>query len=393
METDLVYLAGEEITEIKPLPPYSDTAVEFLNELSDALFHDTACKAYPDIIAVAFWARKGNLLRLKEKHKDGLNRIGRGVAFHITPSNIPVHFAFSYMFGLLSGCANIVKVTSKDYPQIDLICSVIKKLLLNEKYEVLRKMTAIVRYPNESGWTEKFSENCNARLIWGGDETVAKIRKSPISPRATELVFADRYSLAIINGDAVLKSDEKTLKRLAQDFYNDTFLVDQNACSSPQLILWQGKNDKGKERFWTAVEEIVKSRYELLPVKVTGKYADFCANAVRFSEIGELISKDNYIYRVKLNKISSETENLRGKCGLFYEYDIKDFEEVVPFISERYQTLTYFGEDAKILAKILSDNNSLGIDRIVPIGRALDMDIVWDGYNIVNELSRIIDAR
>lgn len=393
METDLVYLAGEEITEIKPLQPYSETVVEFLNELSDALFRDTACKEYPDIAAVAFWARKGNVLRLKKKREGELKRIGRGIAFHITPSNIPVHFAFSYMFGLLAGCANIVKVTHKDYPQIDLICSVIKKLLLNEKYATIRKMTAIVRYPNESGWTEEFSKKCAARLIWGGDATVQMIRKLPLSPRAIELTFPDRYSLAIINGDAVLNADEKTLKRLAQDFYNDTFLVDQNACSSPQLILWQGKSDDGKERFWTAVEEIVKSRYELLPVKVTGKYADFCANAVRFSEIGELISKDNYIYRVKLNKISSETENLRGKCGLFYEYDIKDFDEIIPFISERYQTVAYFGSDADALATTLQEKKSLGVDRIVPVGKALDMDIVWDGYDIVGELSRIIDAR
>lgn len=393
METDIIYLAGEKITDIRPLPPYSDIAVEFLSEFSEALFRDPGCKAYPDIVAVAFWARKGNLLRLKEKHEDKLMRIGRGVAFHITPSNIPVHFALSYMFGLLSGCVNIIKVTTKDYPQIDLICAILNKLLLNDKYAVIRKMTAIVRYPKESEWTEKFSQICNARLIWGGDATVQTIRKLPIPPRAIELTFPDRYSLAIINSDAVLKSDEKTLKRLAQDFYNDTFLVDQNACSSPQLILWQGESVEGKKRFWAAAAEIVNSRYELLPVKVTGKYADFCASAARFTEIGELCSEDNYIYRASLNKIPLQLENLRGKCGLFYEYDISDFNEIVPYINERYQTLTYFGADALKLAKTIKEQHSRGIDRIIPVGKALDMDIVWDGYDIVSELSRIIDVR
>ena len=31
-----------------------------------------------------------------------------------------------------------------------------------------------------------------------------------------------------------------------------------------------------------------------------------------------------------------------------------------------------------------------GIDRVVPVGRALDMDIVWDGYDLIGSLSRLI---
>jgi len=34
-----------------------------------------------------------------------------------------------------------------------------------------------------------------------------------------------------------------------------------------------------------------------------------------------------------------------------------------------------------------------GIDRIVPVGKALDMDVTWDGYDIVRSLSRVIDVK
>ena len=34
----------------------------------------------------------------------------------------------------------------------------------------------------------------------------------------------------------------KVLNNLISGFYNDTYLSDQGACSSPQLILWYGKN-------------------------------------------------------------------------------------------------------------------------------------------------------
>ena len=41
------------------------------------------------------------------------------------------------------------------------------------------------------------------------------------------------------------------MKILAQNFYNDTYAVDQNACSSPHLMLWKGKSKIiAKKKFW-----------------------------------------------------------------------------------------------------------------------------------------------
>ena len=36
------------------------------------------------------------------------------------------------------------------------------------------------------------------------------------------------------------------------------------------------------------------------------------------------------------------------------------------------------------------NNNLLGIDRIVPMGSALNIDIMWDGYDVIRSLSRIV---
>ena len=38
-------------------------------------------------------------------------------------------------------------------------------------------------------------------------------------------------------------------------------------------------------------------------------------------------------------------------------------------------------------------NNFKGIDRIVPIGKGLDMNFLWDGYNLDNILSREIEIK
>lgn len=396
MANELTYLAGNVIHNVKPLPPFCDVVCRFLDVFSSEILHDQSCKNYPDITAVAFWARKGNINKWKERTNLNELRLGRGVAFHITPSNIPVQFIFSYMFGLLAGNANIVRVTSKEFSQITLICDVLNKVLNMDEFSVIRSMTSIVRYPRESDYTKKFSERCHVRLIWGGDETIAQIRQCQLPPRAVEVVFPDRYSLAVLSAEIVAEAGDNELHRLAQNFYNDTFLMDQNACSSPQLIVWQGERDtinNAKEKFWDTVKRLVIDRYDFPAIKATSKYLNFCVNAINYPQTGQLLSSDNYLYRVQLENLPTNCDELRGQFGLFYEYDSKELAELSSIVNEKYQTLTYYGVDKELLGKMVLQNQWLGIDRIVPIGRALDMDLLWDGYDFIREMSRIVDVR
>ena len=391
MADEVTYLAGGAINKVKPLPPYNEKVCQFLNALSEKLLHDKTCKEYPDITAAAFWMRRGNIEKLKKKNPCDFPRIGRGLAFHITPSNIPVQFIFSYAFGLLAGNANIVRVTSKNYPQIDLICSALNEMLQKNDYIDILNMTSIVRYSKESNKTKEYSERCQVRLIWGGDDTVSKIREYKISPKATDITFPDRYSLAVINSNAVAELNDAELNQLARNFYNDTFLMDQNACSSPQLILWSGdKISEAKKNFWQAVENLALKRYPLVAAHATEKYFDFCCNAIQFPDAGILQKNNNYLYRVQLKNLFKNVDELRGKFGLFYEYDIKDLSELNSIVTEKYQTLTYFGFNPEELSAVVVNNSWLGVDRIVPVGAALDINIFWDGYDLINQMSRII---
>ena len=45
------------------------------------------------------------------------------------------------------------------------------------------------------------------------------------------------------------------------------------------------------------------------------------------------------------------------------------------------------------LLEFIKGNNLEGIDRIVPIGRAMDIGMIWDGYNLKDNLTRIIDIK
>ena len=46
--------------------------------------------------------------------------------------------------------------------------------------------------------------------------------------------------------------------------------------------------------------------------------------------------------------------------------------------------------DIQALRTQLIQAGIAGVDRIVPFGQAMDMDIIWDGRNLLDTLTRII---
>ncbi|MDR3255869.1 MAG: hypothetical protein LBT31_09925 [Synergistaceae bacterium] len=386
----LDWLVGDGLPEVRPLRPYSDAALEFLGGLSDALLRDRANRAFPDVVTFAFFCRRANASRLKNDFGETANRLGRGLAFHITPSNIPINFAFSLVFGLLSGNSNVVRVPTRDWPQVDVVCRAIRALLERPEYEEVKRRVALVRYGRNDEITAYFSGFCDARIIWGGDEAVTAIRKIPIPPRSVEVTFADRFSCCALLAEAVLGLDNAGLERLAAAFYNDTYLVDQNACSSPNLIMWLGKNIRAaKDIFWPAVERAA-AKYDLEPAHATGKYALLCGYLAGDYGIKRVTRHGNLIYRAELDRLDA-AESLRGLFGLFFEYDATSLRDAAKYVTSRWQTLTYFGFDPAGLVSFVTDG-LFGIDRVVPVGNALDIGVIWDGYDLIRTLSRIVSA-
>ena len=250
----------DKFAEQKPDVPFADNVIEFLNALSGALLKNRESRMYPDAITFAFFCRKANLQKLKEEYvSDGVLRMGRGLLFHIAPSNVPINFGYSLVSGLLAGNTNVVRVSSKQFAQVDLLIKHLHALLASGEYDEVANRIALVRYDRTSDANEMFSAMCNVRVIWGGDATIATLRQNAIPPRAFDVCFADRYSIAAINPEAIMEASDAEMKKLAEAFYNDTYLFDQNACSAPHTIFWvtndngNGNVDKAKEKFWNCL--------------------------------------------------------------------------------------------------------------------------------------------
>lgn len=372
----------------RPVVPFADEVIEELDALSKALMKDPASRQYPDVVTFAFFCRRGNLLKLREafSSQDSVIRLGWGTVFHIAPSNVPVNFAYSVVAGLLAGNTNVVRVSQKQFPQVDII---VKHMRATNMHRV-----AVVRYPHESNANEVFSGLCNVRVIWGGDATIETIRKNAIPARAFDICFADRYSLAVIKTDKLsetCKLNPEYLKTLAERFYNDTYLFDQNACSAPHLVCWE-KSDglaEAKKHFWDAVYEYAKAHYQFQDVMAVDKLTALYKQAVAMPTHDEE-TKDNVLRRVEIESLPCDIDTFRCAGGYFTECEVSSLDDIAPIVSAKYQTLVYFGFEKPELEAFVQRNRLTGIDRIVPFGETTAFSLTWDGRDLIQSMSRVV---
>jgi len=389
------YLVGS-IDVVMNLPnlaakePFDKEVCNFLNDLSKILMKEPRSRAYSDVVTFGFWLRKASLNKLEEKYgfNDEDMHLGRGVVFHIAPSNVPVNFAYSLVTGLLMGNGNVVRVPSKDFEQVGIIAEAINKALALESHEAVRPYIVLVRYGRDYDINDALSSIADTRIVWGGDQTIAELRKSKLPPRSNEITFADRYSLAVIDCDVYMSTESKA--SIAQDFYNDTYFSDQNACTSPRIVVWVGEQkEEAKRQFWEGLHKVVEQKYAFQAIMGINKLTSSYLLAV--DEPGTKIedSEDNLIVRVNVPDITEHLMDFKDNCGYFFEYDCDDIMDIRPLCDDkRCQTVGILG-NAAILLPLLKSGIK-GIDRVTPIGKTMDFDLIWDGYDLPAMLTRTV---
>jgi hypothetical protein len=230
------------------------------------------------------------------------------------------------------------------------------------------------------------------RVIWGGDETIAQIRKSSIPARSFDVTFADRYSICVINANAYLT--EQNPDKIALGFYNDTYLFDQNACTAPHLVSWLGTKeevDKAKAIFWDELYKIVVQKYgQVQPVIAVDKLTALYNTAVNADGVQQTPTTDNLLWRIEIESLKADLEDYRCSSGYFMEYHANSLSDLTQIINRKYQTIAHYGFNTNELNEFVLTEKISGVDRIVPIGQTTDFSVIWDGFDLIRTLSRCV---
>lgn len=390
-DLEIEYLIGDaellsNMENVGVMLPFSDEILRFFNELSKKMLSVPEARQYPDVITLAFWLRKSHFLKEKEMFDGNCGlRMGRGTVFHIAPSNVPVNYFYSFAVGLICGNSNIVRLPSKDFPQVTIINEAVKEVLA--EFETLKNYICFIRYGHNRDVNDVLSATSDVRVVWGGDATVDEIRKSPMKPRGSEVVFADRYSLCVIDADKYLEIEDK--KQVASDFYNDTYLTDQNACTSPRIVIWTGKQREfAKVRFWNELQKLAEEKYTYQDIQGVNKLDSLYRLGAENEAVHLIEGKNNLLVRVQVENLKKELLKNMENSGYFLEYDSDNLMELSELCNQKCQTIAYIGETNEL--RKLAESGVRGIDRIVPVGKTMDFSFVWDGYDLLERLTRRI---
>ncbi|GAB2690021.1 acyl-CoA reductase [Aliiglaciecola aliphaticivorans] len=360
---------------------FDPEVLNFIEALSTALLKDSEAKSFPELVALGFWLRKSNLKKLHEFAPTGIVK-PLGWVLHFTPANVDTMFIYSWICSLLMGNHNVVRVATKSTELRGCLLGIINRLFAQPAFVRLGQYNLFIHYDKQSEYSKILSSKADARVIWGGDESVNAIRQLPCQPRCRDISFADRYSAAVINGDQLTREN---VPKLAQLLWQDTQPHGQLACSSPRLIYWLGDRALQLALFQqvnclaTQNEQTINSLNDHLVTSQLLKSTGEAAEPIIQSAVGV----------IPVSCFDEHWLDWHLGGGYFLLMQIDTLEDIAATSNAKLQTLSYWGLEQQSLVKFAQQPSIQGIDRIVPVGQALDFSPVWDGYNLFDQLSRL----
>jgi hypothetical protein len=380
----------------EPLTPFDDRVIAFCAGLSRELLSATGARDLPAVVALGYWLRPASIERARAAFEAlaGANTIvvPRGMVFQVTPANVDTMFVYSWVPALLTGNANVVRLSGRMTDVTRRVLDSVSRVIEEPVFQDVRLRNRLVFASHDDRISRTLSSAADVRVIWGGDATVEHFRVFPLPPRGRDVTFPNRHSLAIIDAAAVGSADDAELAALADGFFNDAYWFDQGACSSPRLVLWSSPTselaDAPRRRFKAALGAAIRRRGY---VAETGAAIDKMVLGYRRAAAADGVRYERYSNEATWVELPDLTLYDRATCGggIFFEYVSSDLEgDLLTLVGPEDQTAACFGLSTDVALALARRINGRGIDRWVPIGRALEFDRVWDGYDLLQEFTR-----
>ncbi|HBN09375.1 MAG TPA: hypothetical protein DD435_12240 [Cyanobacteria bacterium UBA8530] len=192
---------------------------------------------------------------LYEKKYDGLLKAEpHGLLLHVSAGNVFVGAALNICNGLLTKNVNLIKLSSQD-PLFPILFA----RSLVEEEPALAEGLALLHWKGGNAIIEDaFKSRVDAISVFGGEDAVESYRKA-LPPNTQLFRHGPKIGVALIGKEA------KWDRELADRLVLDACMWDQNACSSPQLAYFEGKEEAVLE-FIPLLAEAFRAKAKEIPI-------------------------------------------------------------------------------------------------------------------------------
>ncbi len=370
--------------------PFAAERIEVISELSARLLADRRIIERPALAYFAHWTRRGAIRNLAAQYARTAPpqtiSAPRGTVLHIPPRNVETIFLFSWTSSFMVGNANVIRLPSDSsgpvMDTLDLLIELTSKIGVTDIF---------LSYPVDEEVNAALSRSSDVRIVWGGDAKVAAFEKLPLRHGGKAIWFGDRYSYAVASGKALASASMDALADLARRLETDIFTFDQMGCSSPHKLYVVGNTDDHGASVMALIDavrsEANRRGVKIPPAHTVRKLTEAFALAGSESR-ARIPARSAELMSIFLPRLRRVEDRVGG--GYIVVEFIAGLEELLDIIRAPHQTLTHYGFAIDELAAFARKATLAGLSRIVPAGQALNFDVIWDGYDLLRELTRTV---
>ena len=101
-------------------------------------------------------------------------------------------------------------------------------------------------------------------------------------------------------------------------------------------------------------------------------------------------AEDNICVRIEVPELYPDLMQYKMYGGYFFEYHMQQLSELEPILKKECQTVSCLGVDENEVIAYVRQSGCLGVDRVVPMGHTMDLSFFWDGYDMIDTMSRYV---
>ncbi|MBW1801642.1 MAG: hypothetical protein JRJ85_13045 [Deltaproteobacteria bacterium] len=298
----------------------------------------------------------------------------KGLIIHWMAGNVPTLGLLSLVSGILTKNANIVRIPSLSD---NLLADLMNHLSgLGGVPGVMARSVAIIRYDyRDSEAAEEVSRSADVRIIWGGDESSASIKRLPTKLTCMDMVFPDRTSFVVLGRSALSRERMDAVARLIA---HDASVFEQKACASPHTVLLSTDDEKTIQFFCRSLKSAMHRILKLIP-KTTPLQKEVQA-ILNLRAQYDMFHEAWYSKGTEFSIFWDDKIQIGPPIGnrTIFVRSLPSVDELATILPSNVQSvgIAADGDEYERLTNLLG---AAGVHRFTPLGAMTHFDIPWDG--------------
>lgn len=331
-------------------------------------------------------------LPLQDSKVQYLKATSRGLVCHWLAGNVQVLGMFALVQSIMTKNVNLLKVSSRD----DGVFGTLLSAFEDESFttpggytiygnDLLKTIALIYFKHSNTSLGRLMSERSNARIAWGGRESIETVSAYPSTYDCEDLIMGPKLSFSVIANDVL--NDERKVKKLARKVAVDASVFDQTGCASAHNVFVEEGGDFTPLQFAEFLAEGMKKTALQIPKAATSAEQISAIHSARgiYDFKGKVFGDADSVWTVLYD---DELElNKPVYSRVVFVHPVKQINETIQFVNDDIQTIGLAAKGQKALDFAEQAANA-GAMRFPDCGRMLNFESPWDGMFIMERLVR-----